>query len=290
MRISTWLPSSSCVEVFPIKLCFFKWFCSAFIAIVYRWRLCIYCKIIYLLATIAANRSLNNLFSKCNIQICVYCTDMCFVYTIFVSRTVFVSQIGVIFADAPRDLQRLADRVLPKFGKLLEPRSPSVQLTSSSSAKTSGNSGNKSRAVQRQQPTAAAPAAASEEDTLWPGEGQQGTMVLKMVMLLVFVLERLAVRTGEQPASAAGSGAPPTAATGGDASSSTASAAGGDPTADSASLLEEDPAPRPIQLLVTDPSKASYFEVALRYLCMHEHDVLRVRVPYGRAYIVRTML
>ena len=199
------------------------------------------------------------------------CTDMCFVCTVLVSRTVFVSQIGVIFADAPRDLQRLADRVLPKFGKLLEPRSP---LTSSSSAKTSGNTGNKSRAVQRQQPTAAAPAASSEEDTLWPGEGQQGTMVLKMVMLLVFVLERLAMRTGEQPASASGSAAPPTAAATGNASSSTSSAAGGDPTADSASLLEEDPAPRPTPLLVTDPSKASYFEVALRYFCMHH--VLRV--------------
>ena len=192
---------------------------------------------------------------------------MCFVCTVLVSRTVFVSQIGVIFADAPRDLQRLADRVLPKFGKLLEPRSP---LTSSSSAKTSGNTGNKSRAVQRQQPTSAASAAGSEEDTLWPGDGQQGTMVLKMVMLLVFVLERLAMRTGEQPASAVGSAAAAT----GNASSSTASAAGGDPTADSASLLEEDPAPRPTPLLVTDPSKASYFEVALRYLCMH--DVLRV--------------
>lgn len=136
------------------------------------------------------------------------------------------------------------------------------------SAKTSVT-GSKSRAVQRQQPTAAAPAAGSEDDTLWPGEGQQGTMVLKMVMLLVFVLERLAVRTGEQAASAAN----------GSASASTASAAGGDSAAD---LLEEDPAPRPSPLLVTDPSKASYFEVALRYLCMHYvlRVCIRVLSPY----------
>lgn len=178
-------------------------------------------------------------------------------------------------ADAPRDIQRLADRVLQKFGKLLEPRSPSMPSTSSSSTKIlSSTGGGKPRSAPRQQQSAGAaasgpvPGPGPEEDALWLGlgEGHQGTMVLKMVTLLSFVLERLAVRTsvGEQQLGSTSSGASIATAGNGTASSPRA---GGESATGS---LDEDPAPRPAPLLLPEPSKASYFEVALRYFCMHD--------------------
>lgn len=93
-------------------------------------------------------------------------------------------------------------------------------------------------------------------------------MVLKMVTLLSFVLERLAVRTGvgEQQLSVGSTSSGASIATAGNGTVSSPRAGGESATGS----LDEDPAPRPAPLLLPEPSKASYFEVALRYFCMHD--------------------